>query len=60
MKTICVVSRADKDGLVQIHLPEHRDEEVEILLTYKPMQTTEKRKWFQRFLDIQGAWQGKR
>lgn len=58
MKTIRVISRVDKDGLVKVHLPEHHNEEVEILLTYKPVQTAKKREWSQRFLDIQGAWQG--
>lgn len=58
MKKIRVISRADKDGLVQVHLPEHHGEEVEILLTYKPVHTAEKRQWSQNFLNIQGAWQG--
>ncbi|MGB3767687.1 MAG: hypothetical protein WA947_14120 [Phormidesmis sp.] len=58
MKPIRVTSRVGAAGLVQIHLPEHHDEEVEILLTYKPLQTVKKRQWSQRFLDLYGAWQG--
>lgn len=58
MKTIRVTSHVDEDGIVQIHLPEHHNEEVEIILTYKSRQTTQKRQWSQQFLDLYGAWQG--
>lgn len=58
MTTIRVISHVDSNGLVQIQLPEHHNEKVEILLTYKPVQAAKKRQWSQRFLDIQGAWQG--
>lgn len=58
MKTIRVTSYVDTDGLVQIHLPEHHNEEVEILLVYQPVQAVHKRYWSQEFLDLFGAWEG--
>lgn len=58
MKTIRLTSHVDADGLVQFHLPEHHDEEVEITLTYKPVHTVQKQQWSQRFLDLYGAWKG--
>ncbi len=58
MKTIRVVSHVERDGLVKVHLPEHFGEEVEITLTYKPVQIEKKRQWSQKFIDLQGTWQG--
>lgn len=58
MKTIRIRSHVDSDGLIQIQLPEHHDEEVEILLVYQPIQSSQKRQWSQEFLDLFGAWEG--
>ena len=58
MKTIRARSHVDKDGRIQIQLPEYRDEEVEILLVYQPVQAKPKRQWSQAFLDLYGGWQG--
>jgi hypothetical protein len=58
MKTIRLRSYVDKDGSLQIQLPEHHDEEVELLVVYQSVQTGQKRQWSQKFLDLFGAWQG--
>ena len=58
MKTIRARSHVDKDGRIQIQLPEYYDEDVEILLVYQPVQETPKRQWPQKFLDLYGAWEG--
>ena len=36
MKTIRLQTRVDSNGLLQIQLPEHHDEEVELLVIYQP------------------------
>ena len=58
MKTVRVRSHVDSDGLVKIKLPEYHNEDVEILLVYQPVQAESKRQWSQKFIDIQGAWEG--
>lgn len=58
MKTIHIRSHVDRDGLLQIQLPEHRDEEVELLIVYQSTQASQKRQWSQQFLNLFGAWQG--
>jgi hypothetical protein len=58
MKTIRTRSRVDRNGLLQIQLPDHYDEEVEILIVYQPIQATQKRQWSQNFLDLFGNWKG--
>lgn len=58
MKTIRLKTYVDSNGLLQIQLPEHHDQEVEILVVYQPVQTGQKRQWSQNFLALFGAWQG--
>lgn len=58
MKTIRLRSRVDKDGSVQIQLPEHHEEEVELLVVYQSVKTGQKRQWSQSFLNLFGSWQG--
>ncbi|MFG6099174.1 hypothetical protein SPB21_28260 [Leptothoe sp. ISB3NOV94-8A] len=58
MKTIRLRSHVNESGLLQVQLPDHHNEEVEILIVYQPVQATQKRQWSQKFLDLFGAWQG--
>ncbi|MEL6385063.1 MAG: hypothetical protein AAFQ89_21885 [Cyanobacteria bacterium J06626_18] len=58
MKTLRLTSRVSEDGLVQIRLPDHHNEDVEILVVYQTAQPRPKRQWSQAFLDLFGAWQG--
>ncbi len=58
MKTIRIRSHVDSNGTIRIQLPEHHDEEIEILLVYQPVQTAQKRQWSQEFLNLFGAWEG--
>ena len=58
MQTIHIKAYVDSNGILQIQLPDHPGEELEILLVYQPVQKTQKRQWSQRFLSTSGAWQG--
>lgn len=58
MQTIQLRVAVDDNGILQIQLPDHSGEELEILLVYQPIQTTQKRQWSQRFLSTFGSWQG--
>ncbi len=58
MKTIRLKAHVETDGSLQIQLPEHSNEEVELLVVYQPVRTVEKRQWSQKFLDLFGAWEG--
>lgn len=58
MQTIQITAHVDDKGMLQIQLPDHPGEELEILLVYQPVQKTQKRQWSQRFLSTFGAWQG--
>lgn len=58
MQTIQITAQVDDKGMLQIQLPDHPGEELEILLVYQPVQKTQKRQWSQRFLSTFGAWQG--
>jgi hypothetical protein len=58
MQTIQMKAHVDDNGILQIQLPDHPGEELEILLVYQPVQKTRKRQWSQRFLNTFGAWQG--
>lgn len=58
MQTIQLKAQVDDNGILQIQLPDHSGEELEILLVYQPIQKTQKRQWSQRFLGAFGSWQG--
>lgn len=58
MQTIQLKASVDSNGILQIQLPDHLGEELEILLVYQPVQKTQKRQWSQRFLSTFGSWQG--
>ena len=58
MQTIQLKAYVDDKGILQIQLPDHPGEELEILLVYQPIQKTHKRQWSQQFLNTFGAWQG--
>ncbi|MEL7353048.1 MAG: hypothetical protein AAF171_07525 [Cyanobacteria bacterium P01_A01_bin.116] len=58
MKTIRFTAHVETDGSLQIKLPEHRNEEVELLVVYQPIRIVAKRQWSQKFLDLFGAWEG--
>lgn len=58
MKTIRLKAYVETDGSLQIQLPEHRNEEIELLVVYQPVRIVEKRQWSQQFLDLFGAWEG--
>jgi hypothetical protein len=58
MKTIRLRSYVDKDGSVKIQLPEHHNEEVELLVVYQSVEAGQKPQWSQKFLTLFGAWQG--
>ena len=57
MQTIQTTAQVDKKGILQIQLPEHSGEKLDILLVYQIVQKTQKRQWSQRFLSAFGAWQ---
>ncbi|MGB3790142.1 MAG: hypothetical protein WA949_19190 [Phormidesmis sp.] len=48
----------ETDGSLQIQLPEHHNEEVELLIVYQPTRPMAKRQRSQQFLDFFGAWEG--
>ncbi|MGK7888805.1 MAG: hypothetical protein AB4042_05680 [Leptolyngbyaceae cyanobacterium] len=58
MQTIQLRAAVDDNGILQIQLPDHLGEELDILLVYQPVQKAQKRQWSQRFLSTFGAWQG--
>ena len=58
MKTIRLRSYINESGLLQVQLPDHHNEEVEILIVYQPIQKNQKRQWSQSFLNLFGAWKG--
>lgn len=58
MQSIQLKTYVDAQGILQIQLPEHSGEELEILLVYQPVSKTHKRQWSQEFLATCGAWQG--
>jgi hypothetical protein len=58
MQTIKMTAHVDEKGILQIQLPEHSGENLDILLVYQIVQKNQKRQWSQRFLSTFGAWQG--
>ena len=58
MQTIQTTAQVDEKGILQIQLPEHSGEKLDILLVYQIVQKTQKRQWSQQFLSTFGAWQG--
>lgn len=58
MQTLKITTRVNKDGTLQIQLPDHSGEALEILLVYQPAFSQPKRQWSQKFLKTFGAWQG--
>lgn len=62
MQTIRLQSQVSQDGLLQVQLPDHHGEELEILIVYQPVTSDEstphKRQWSSTFLQAFGAWQG--
>lgn len=55
MQTIQTTAQVDEKGILQIQLPEHSGEKLDILLVYQIVQQTQKRQWSQRFLSTFGA-----
>lgn len=58
MQTLKMTARVNKDGTLQIQLPDHSGEALDILLVYQPISNQPKRQWSQKFLQTFGAWQG--
>jgi len=58
MQTIQTTAHVNDQGILQISLPEHSGEELEILLVYQSISKPAKRQWSQQFLSTFGAWQG--
>lgn len=62
MQSIQITAHVNDQGILQIPLPKHLGEELEILLVYQPISKLEKlpqkRQWSQQFLSTFGAWQG--
>lgn len=58
MRTLQMIAHVNEEGTLQIQLPEHSGEALEILLVYQPASSQPKRQWSQKFLSTCGAWQG--
>lgn len=60
MESVKLKTHVGKDGLLQIQLPvEIADQDVEVLVIYQPVATTQKRTWSPGFFERTfGAWQG--
>lgn len=58
MQTLKLTAYVNEDGILQVQLPDHSGETLEILLVYQPASTPPKRQWSQQFLSTFGAWQG--
>jgi hypothetical protein len=60
MESVKLKTHVGKDGLLQIQLPvEITDQDVEVLVIYQPVATTQKRIWSPGFFERTfGAWQG--
>ena len=58
MQSIQITAHVNDQGILQIPLPNHSGEELEILLVYQPISKPIKRQWSQQFLSTFGAWQG--
>ena len=58
MQTLKITAHVNEDGILQIQLPDHPGETLEILLVYQPVPTPPKRQWSQQVLSTFGAWQG--
>ncbi|MEM9484531.1 MAG: hypothetical protein AAGA83_12655 [Cyanobacteria bacterium P01_F01_bin.116] len=58
MQTLKITARVNENGTLQIQLPDHSGESLEILLVYQPTASQPKRQWSQKFLSTFGAWQG--
>ena len=58
MQTIQTTAQVDEKGILQIQLPEHSGEKLDILLVYQIVQKTQKSQWSQQFLSTFGTWQG--
>lgn len=58
MQTIQTTAYVDDQGMLQIQIPDHPGETLEILLVYQPVQKTQKRQWSQQFLSTFGSWRG--
>ncbi|MDB9527279.1 hypothetical protein PN498_14865 [Oscillatoria sp. CS-180] len=57
MRTLKIRSHVDQNGILQIQLPDYRDEDLEILVVYQPAEP-QKRQWSEGVLNAFGAWQG--
>ena len=58
MQSIQINAHVNDQGVLQIPLPNHSGEELEILIVYQPTSKPTKRQWSQQFLSTFGAWQG--
>ncbi len=58
MQTLKATVQVSDQGIVQLSLPEHAGEELEVLLVYQPVAQESKRQWSEKFLQTFGAWQG--
>jgi hypothetical protein len=58
MQTLKMTASVNPDGILQIPLPDHLGETLEILLVYQPAPDQPKRPWSQTFLSSFGSWQG--
>lgn len=62
MQTIRLKSQVGQDGWLQVRLPDHHGEELEILIMYQPVSPNasapQKRQWSSAFLQSFESWQG--
>ena len=58
MQSIQITAHVNDRGVLQIPVPNHSGEELEILIVYQPISKPTKRQWSQQFLSTFGAWQG--
>jgi hypothetical protein len=57
MQTLKATVHVSDQGIVQLSLPEHAGEELEVLLVYQPVAQESKRQWSEKFLQTFGGWQ---
>ena len=58
MQSIQITAHVNDRGILEIPLPNHSGEELEILIVYQRISKPTKRQWSQQFLSTFGAWQG--
>ena len=58
MQSIQITAHVNDRGILEIPLPNHSGEELEILIVYQPISKPTKRQWSQQFLSTFAAWQG--